>query len=125
MSRRSSISASNADADLSSAGKTVLTTSVIDDLNTSGQTQARKLAFFFCQHDNAVSLDLFAMLRSITRQLLTEDDISAPMESVLDEMSTETPSEEEMFVRLVQVIRSLRSPVFLVIDGFDELARTL
>lgn len=123
MSPRLIILASNADATYYSAGKTVLTTSVIDNLNISDQTQARKLAFFFCQHDNSVSLDLFAMLRSITRQLLTVDDISASIESVLDKMLTETSSEEELFLLLVQIIRSLGLPVFLIIDGFDELAR--
>ena len=111
-------------AALYAAGKTVLTASVIDDLNISGQTQARKLAFFFCQHDNAVSLDFFAILRSITRQLLTEDDISAPLEPVLNKVLNEAPSEEDMFGLMVQIFRSLRSPIFLVIDGFDELARS-
>lgn len=114
----------SADATFDSAGKTVLTTSVIDDLIISSQTQSRKLAFFFCQHDNAVSLDLFAILRNITRQSLTEDDISASIEPILIRMLTETSSEEEMFALLIQIIRPLRLPLFLVIDGFDELART-
>ena len=82
------------------------------------------MAFFFCQHDNAVSLDLFALLRSIARQLLTEDNISAPIEPVLNRILNEAPSEEDLFELLVQIIRSLSLPIFLVIDGLDELART-
>ena len=108
------------------SGKTVLTTAVIDDLLSQPLQKHIRVAFFLCQHDNAVSLEARTILGCVLRQFLTVESMSEVVENLLLQLSKGNSSDSEALNPLFsEILGSARkdNPV-IVIDGFDEVPRS-
>ena len=65
------------------SGKSVLTAAVVDDLLGRQKPKNSFLVFFFCQHDNANSLQARPVVGCLLRQCLTADTMSKENEDRL------------------------------------------
>ena len=102
------------------AGKTVLTTAVIDDLllrHSAGQTSVR---FFFCEYDNQTTLLARAVLGCLARQCLSEENLSNSIEAKIQALIAGTLPEAEALKNILQEIADTSGTYFIVIDGLDE-----
>ena len=108
------------------SGKTVLTTAIIDDLLNQPSRKHIRVAFFLCQHDNAVSLEARTVLGCLLRQFLTVESMSEAVENQLLQFPNGTLSEPEalntLFSEILDAAR--KDNAVIVIDGLDEVPRS-
>ncbi|KAF4454836.1 NACHT domain protein [Fusarium austroafricanum] len=102
------------------AGKTILTTAIIDQLLIDKKTPNDPVTFFFCRFDDKASLSVEALLRCILRQMLSvsdlDDDFQGPIASIDDSVDKESFLLNELLMSRVKQFKE----VFIVVDGVDE-----
>ena len=99
------------------SGKTVLCANIVDNIMLTCPTAV--VAYFFCRHDEAISLKARTVLGSIARQLL-----SGPNHQFIDDSSlanTEFIDSSEI-LQLIQKLLLPDQQYFILIDGIDECA---
>lgn len=102
------------------SGKSVLTGALIDELLCNQLTDNASVGFFFCQHDHRESLEAQTVLRSLTRQFLTVENMSETMQNQLERLFTSPLfSDDELKLFLECALNPSRKH-FIVVDGFDE-----
>ncbi|ETI24164.1 hypothetical protein G647_03533 [Cladophialophora carrionii CBS 160.54] len=98
------------------SGKTVCTASLVQE--TIIRYPDAPVAYFFCSHDDAESLNARTILGSLVRQLLsfldqeTFDTIAVPDPSTFDE--------DDMTTHLLTLLSGSARQFFVLIDGLDE-----
>ncbi|OCT45627.1 hypothetical protein CLCR_01389 [Cladophialophora carrionii] len=98
------------------SGKTVCTASLVQE--TIIRYPDAPVAYFFCSHDDAESLNARVILGSLVRQLLsfldqeTFDAIAVPDPSTFDE--------DDMTTHLLTLLSGSVRQFFVLIDGLDE-----
>lgn len=93
---------------------------VVESLAAMYSQSTEKLVYFFCQHDNKASLQAAAILRSIIRQLLDQDDgMYAANESSIDTLLDDPHNFVSLQEFLFNIVHRLQRTV-IVIDGIDE-----
>ncbi|KAI9770983.1 MAG: hypothetical protein M1840_002687 [Geoglossum simile] len=102
------------------SGKTVLTTSIIDELFCRNPTNRPLVRFFFCQYDSPESLKAKTILGSLIRQCLDVDTMSDPIEANLKQLLGDSPPDFEDLNRLMEKVSSVPQEQFIVIDAIDE-----
>ena len=99
------------------SGKTILTAGVIAHLMSECSSKD-VVSYFFCQSDDAESLQVKTIFGSIARQLLGSLS-KGTIETVHEHISSNSVDEE----LILQLLRSSLSPSrqhFIVLDGLDE-----
>lgn len=106
------------------SGKTVMTAFVVEQLSAKPIQDSEKLVYFFCQYDKATSLKATTVLRSITRQLLDQDDrVFAENESKIDALLEYLHDMSLLETVLADVINCFKC-VIVIIDGVDECSNS-
>lgn len=106
------------------SGKTVMTAFVVEQLPAKPIQDFEKLVYFFCQYDKATSLKATTVLRSITRQLLDQDDrVFAENESKIDALLEDLHDMSLLETVLADVIDCFKC-VIVIIDGVDECSNS-
>ena len=83
-----------------------------------------RVAYFFCQFDNAESLNVSIILSALVRQLLDVKTLPTSIETCLvDVLKTPSPEPQDLGILLkaVLVITKCR---FIIIDGIDECLKS-
>ncbi|KAJ6036365.1 hypothetical protein N7540_000644 [Penicillium herquei] len=103
------------------SGKSVMLANMVDDLHL--HSQEIPVAYFFCRHDVAKTLQSRTIVGSLIRQILSNLDTSCFPE-LLDTLSScaELDEFEKMAVLLEKGFESRPLQCFLVIDGLDDLS---
>jgi NACHT domain len=101
-------------------GKSVLVSSIIDDLIASSQSHA--LAYYFCDHVDKRTLDAIAILSTITRQLLEKNEIPPTIEKLItenygDQRAPDWLGALDVLVAVTQLFPSIT----MILDGIDEM----
>ncbi|KAH0170918.1 hypothetical protein KCU67_g2421, partial [Aureobasidium melanogenum] len=103
------------------SGKTVLTGYAIEHLSARYSQSSHKVAYFFCQHEIAISLQAGTILRSLIRQCLDQDtSILTAHESKLKALLKTDPDGVGELADLLFDITVSLSRVIIIIDGLDE-----
>lgn len=101
------------------SGKSVLLANVVGDLSLHVQTTTCPVAYFFCRHDIADSLQARTVMGSLARQLLRDvADLTKADEEIV---SVNTPPFN--FSTILHIFRRVLPPGFeahFVLDGLDE-----
>ena len=97
------------------SGKTVLCANVVDDIVLSCPTAA--VAYFFCRHDEAVSLQARTVLGSIARQLFNGLDQHLIANTSL---ANDPIVDTNQILDLIENVLPLNQEYFVLIDGIDE-----
>ena len=106
------------------SGKSVLTAAVVDDLLSRQKPKNSFLVFFFCQHDNANSLQARTIVGCLLRQCLTADTVSKENEDRLLKIFKEDLTEwDELRSLFRDVFDASQTIHHILIDGFDEVPR--
>ena len=97
------------------SGKTVLSANVVEDLKI---TTSAAVSYFFCRHDEAISLETRTILGSIARQIFehTKSDIA----DAIAEVKHDTIDIDQILDYLQELLPSDSRKYFIVIDGLDE-----
>ena len=103
------------------SGKTVVTTSVIDDMLMRHSGRQCRLCFFYCQHDVAVSLQADVVLRSLLRQCLTVDDLVESYETKVALFLDQQFSFGSLTEVFLALLSSSSTAFHIFLDGLDEL----
>ena len=97
------------------SGKTVLCANIVDDILLAHP--AAVVAYFFCRHDEAVSLKARTILGTIARQLLSGlNQLSLDVSCLVDVQLDDTSSILDLIKKLLPPDREY----FILIDGIDE-----
>jgi hypothetical protein len=100
-----------------------LSAAAIDDLFCRQHPRNTTISFFFCQFDNAKSLQARTILSCLIRQCLTLDTLSKGICDQLETLFTSTlPDAEELGPLFCEVAGAFQTH-FIVLDGFDECPR--
>lgn len=97
------------------SGKTVLSANVVEDLKI---TTAAVVAYFFCRHDEAESLQTRTIIGSIARQIFDRvksditDKVAAIRPGILDT--------DQILDHLQELLSSSSHRYMIIIDGLDE-----
>lgn len=103
------------------SGKSVLTSTVIDDLLRRETDSPLKPLFFFLEHDNNESLQSGNILRCILRQCVTIDSLSTELEHLIMKTGRDAAPDPEDFVKAFQHMSEMsKAQFYIVVDGFDE-----
>ena len=108
-------------------GKSILTTSIVDDMCCS-RTKHEAVCFFFCRYDDKQSLIPRIILGSLVRQVLEAGGRSARSEQILDNLFGDASSSkaslgpEDLETLFVEALTSFQKS-FIVIDGIDECTK--
>ncbi|KAL2070839.1 hypothetical protein VTL71DRAFT_13865 [Oculimacula yallundae] len=112
---------------LPGAGKTILTSTIIDHLISVSKTAAKAsspigLAYIYCDYKNQINQSVEAVLRSLIRQLVEfHPSLVTRLEGFL-EGTTDTAVDAENYAELLTLIFGSFSRVYIVIDALDELS---
>jgi hypothetical protein len=106
------------------AGKTILTSIVIDDLYTQFQNESTVgIAYLYCsflQHDEQKAEGLLAsLLKQLSQELPSLPDIVKTLYDDHHEKKQTRPSFDEIS-RTLQSVAAMYSKVFIVVDALDE-----
>ncbi|KAJ5713959.1 uncharacterized protein N7483_011140 [Penicillium malachiteum] len=103
------------------SGKSVMLANMVDDLYL--HSQDIPVAYFFCRHDVAKTLQSRTIIGSLIRQILSNLETSCFTE-LLDTLipCAELDEYDKMAVLLEKGFESRRLQCFLVIDGLDDLS---
>lgn len=104
------------------AGKTVITTSVIDHvLKTLGRSTDTGISYFMNDFSSRESLEVRTILRCLSRQLLvTLDPIPKAIVDMLETDIALLKTSQTLLYVVDRVIR-LHKTVFIILDGIDEM----
>ena len=97
------------------SGKTVLCANIVDDILLAFPTAI--IAYFFCRHDEAVSLKARTIVGSIARQLLSGLNQPLPNGSALADAELADTSQ---ILDLIKTLLPSDRQYFVLIDGIDE-----
>lgn len=97
------------------SGKTVLSANVVEDLR---MTTSDAVAYFFCRHDEATSLETRSILGSIARQIL--DHIKSYRVDAVAETRLGTIDTDQILQYLQELPPSNSQRYYIIIDGLDE-----
>ncbi|KAJ5740615.1 hypothetical protein N7493_000487 [Penicillium malachiteum] len=102
------------------SGKSVMLANMVDDLHLSSQDMP--VAYFFCRHDVAKTLQSRTIIGSLIRQTLSNLEEGCFIE-LLDILTTcsELDEYEKMTILLEKGFGSRLSHFFFVVDGIDDL----
>ncbi len=95
-------------------GKTYLSSTIVDHALTEGRTLFAFLSYNFSSSTSALSI-----IHSLIFQLTSDDDDLQAI--VCQSTSKELKRELKRAVELLTTLLTLAGPVFIVIDGFDEI----
>ena len=99
------------------AGKTFLTSTIVDKALTEGRT-----LFVFLSYKFGSSISALSVIHSLLFQLSADDD---ELQAILCQSSVkELKRDLEIAVGLLTTLLSTAGPVFIIIDGFDEIDET-
>lgn len=103
------------------SGKSVLLANMVDDLHL--HQQDLPVAYFFCRHDVAKTLQSRTIIGSLVRQLVSNIDDFTP---ILDKLTpcVELDEFEKLATILESAFPSNSLQCFLVVDGLDDLDDT-
>ena len=82
------------------SGKSVLTSTIVDDLLRREANGDLKLLFFFFEHDEVESLQSRNILRCLLRQCLNVSTLSEELESMAVHTTKDSTTDPEDFVRV-------------------------
>ena len=97
------------------SGKTVLSANVVEDLKI---TTSAIVAYFFCRHDEAESLQTRTIVGSIARQIF--DLVKSDIIDTIAEMRPSTIDTDQITDYLEELLPSTLYKYFIIIDGLDE-----
>ena len=97
------------------SGKTVLSANVVEDLKI---TTSAVVAYFFCRHDEAESLQTRVIIGSIARQIF--DHVKSDIVDAIAEMRPSTKDTDQILDYLQELLPSNSHNYFIIIDGLDE-----
>lgn len=104
------------------AGKSVLSATIIEHVNTSW-TPSVATAFFFCSYGNTKTQNLSSILGSIAKQLALQN--THALQGMVDfyrdrgDLGTFEPEEEDL-LDLIRTMSSSFAAAIVIIDGLDE-----
>jgi ankyrin repeat protein len=99
------------------SGKSVLMANIVDDLNLNVQNNNSAVAYFFCRHDEAESLETKTIIGSLARQLLVAFKTSALDLKRFDENELKDVGG---LIRMLDTALPLKHRAIFVLDGLDE-----
>ena len=97
------------------SGKTVLSANVVEDLKI---TTSAVVAYFFCRHDEAESLQTRTIIGSIARQIF--DHVKSDIGDAVAEMRPGTIDTDQILSYLQGLLPLNSHKYFVIIDGLDE-----
>ena len=103
-------------------GKSVLASTVIDDLADSTPPAMVDVVYYYCEYADQRTLQPINIFGTFLKQLYAKHDIPEEIEEQILQAyahGTPSPSTKELFNILGQVL-ALRSRVVIVLDGLDE-----
>ncbi|MCJ1463915.1 hypothetical protein MMC07_002524 [Pseudocyphellaria aurata] len=98
------------------SGKTVLSANVVEDLN--GTSAA--VSYFFCRHDEAISLETRTIIGSIASQIFDIIKSDIAIASAISKFRLDTLDTDQILDCLQNLLPSNSRKYFVVIDGLDE-----
>ena len=106
------------------SGKTVLCSSLVEEMKPSYSKLPMALCFYYCDYSDHASLDMSNLLGSIVKQLLARLPLANLDDQVLQTFGEEgsKPSDERLINLLLNVLAHF-TKLFLVLDGIDELTK--
>ena len=107
------------------AGKTMLSTLVVDEVLTRKRSNSIGTAYFYIRHDDAASHILPNVLGSLISQLARQNstaltDVMNLRAQQAGLTSSATTLEDDEFVEQLQLVAKRFSDTFVMIDGLDE-----
>ncbi|KAL9062587.1 MAG: hypothetical protein Q9157_008791 [Trypethelium eluteriae] len=123
---RSNLSSSFSVWGIPGAGKTVLTSRLVDELLSVSAEGDAKTCYFYCDYADQETLDSSRILGCLTRQLLeSTEEISGDIMQRIQRIFVEGsgyPMRKELESLFAECV-DLYPRVLIIIDGVDELAR--
>lgn len=112
------------------AGKTILSTLVVDEVLTRKRSNSIGTAYFYVRHDDRSSQILSNVLGSLIAQLARQtsaalDDVVELYQQHYREVQGTTCLEDEKFISLLFDISNHFEDTFIMIDGLDECGSPL
>ncbi|MCJ1347169.1 hypothetical protein MMC31_005390 [Peltigera leucophlebia] len=101
------------------SGKTVLTASAVSHLFSSAQSCSRVI-YFFCQFDNAESLNVSTILGSLIRQCVDAETLPHLIESRLTNLLKHSCPELKELGVLLRDVLAITKVGFILVDAIDD-----
>ena len=94
--------------------------SLIDKMSCGAPGNA-SISYFFCQYNDATSLEAATVLGSLIRQNLSVKTLSEEVEKQLEKtIADSSPDIEEFRALFEMVVAGISQPLYIFIDGLDE-----
>lgn len=111
------------------AGKSVICSTIIENIDSMRKSGLVSLAFFYCDFREDAKKDLRGLLSSVLVQLCHQSDsYYRILSNFFSEHanSSRHPSDDALVRCLKDILRvSGQAPVYLIVDGLDECSNTL
>ncbi|KAH8891549.1 hypothetical protein GQ53DRAFT_648642, partial [Thozetella sp. PMI_491] len=103
------------------SGKSVLLANIVDDLHLFAKDSKSLVAYFFCRHDDSVSLSSRTALGSLARQLLRSVPDLTAVEGLLGD--TQSTLDIDGLIEMLKRGLTSQQRVYIILDGLDECSR--